>query len=57
MEEYFDTYIAPLLLGERGGLVLVHVLGMQSVSPLLLVGTVPAMSVGAYGTARHHLRK
>lgn len=57
MEEYFDGYVAPLLLGAGGGLVLVHVLGIQPVPALLLVASVPAMAVGAFCTARHYLRR
>lgn len=57
MEGYFDTYLAPVLLGGGVGLVLVHVLGIQVVHPLLLVATVPAMALGVCGTARHYLRK
>ena len=57
MEDYFDTYVAPVLLGLGAGLVLVHALGFQTVHPLLLVASVPAMAVGTYGTARHYLRK
>ncbi len=57
LEGYFDTYVAPVLLGVGVGLVLIHVLGIQAVHPLLLVTTVPSMAVGAYGTSRHYLRK
>ena len=57
MEGYFDTYVAPVLLGGGVGLVLVNVLGIQAVHPLLLVAAVPAVAVGAFGTVRHYFRK
>ena len=57
MEDLFDSNIAPLLLGAEGGLVLVHILGIYTVPPLLLVASVPAMTVGVYCTARYYLRK
>ena len=55
MDGYFETYVAPVLLGGGIGLVLIHVLGIQTVHPLLLVATVPAMAIGVCGTARHYL--
>ena len=57
MEDSFDRRVAPWFLGGGVGLVLVHVLGIQTVHSVLLVATVPAMAIGAYGVGRYCLRK